>query len=72
MIQETYGDETLSGIGICSDRRPEEILSVVAGDLLVQGGFYARVPLTQVVTLRWRSGALEILPDALLLQRLGR
>lgn len=71
MIQETYGDETLSGVGTCSDRPPREILSTEAGDLLVQGGFYARIPLAQVLALRWRSGALEPLPIALLLQRLG-
>ena len=70
MIQETYGDQTLSGAGTCSDRPPREILSTEAGDLLVQGGFYARIPLAQVVALRWRNGALEPLPMALLLQRL--
>jgi hypothetical protein len=71
MIRETYGDETLSGIGTCSDRPPREILSIEGGDLLVQGGFYARVSLAKVVTLRWRNGALEPLPIALLLKHLG-
>jgi hypothetical protein len=71
MIQETYGDKTLSGIGICADRSPREILSIEAGELWVQGGFYARVPLTRVVVLRWRNGALELLPRAALLEGLG-
>jgi len=70
MIQETYGDRTLSGIAICRDRPAREVLSSDAGDLLVQGGFYARVPLAKVVVLRWRSGALEAVPGPVLVDHL--
>jgi hypothetical protein len=71
MIQETYGDKTLSGIGICRDRPPREILSTVSGDLLVQGGLYARVPWVQVVALRWENGTLERVPNDLVSRRLA-
>jgi hypothetical protein len=71
MIQETYGDRTLSGIGICSDRPARKVLAVEAGELSVQGGSYARVPLAQVVALRWQGDALQLSPRSLLLDRLG-
>ncbi len=71
MIQETYGDPTLSGIGICIDRPPNGILKVQAVDLLVQDGFYARVPLEHVATLRFTGGALEPVPNGVLLERLA-
>jgi len=71
LIQETYRDETLSGLGICSDRPPQGILKVHAGELLVQDGFYARVPLGRVSALRYAGGALTPLPRSGLLERLG-
>ena len=72
MIQETYGDSTLSGIAICSDRPPGGILEVRAGDLLVQDGFYARVPLERIATLRFTGGALQVVPTSSLLERLAQ
>jgi hypothetical protein len=47
-------------------------LKVQAGDLLVQDGFYARVPLDRVTTLRFTGGALEPVPTGGLLERLGQ
>lgn len=70
MIQEIYGDHTLSGIGISGERSPGDILSTGGGELLVHGGFYARVPLERVVALRWRAGGLDTVPLPVLLDRL--
>lgn len=59
MIRETYGAETLSGIGLGADRAPGEVLAIHGRELLVHGGAFATVPLARVIILRWQDGNLE-------------
>ncbi len=62
MIRETYGEETLSGIGLGADRSPGEVLTIRGRELLVHGGAFASVPLPRVIILRWQNGRLEAVP----------
>jgi hypothetical protein len=70
MIQETFGDPTLSGVGVGSERAVGDVLSTEGDRLLVHGGAFGMASLERVVVLRWKAGALESLPTAILVSRI--
>ncbi len=59
MIRETYGEETLSGIGLGADRSPVEVLAIHERELRVHEGAFATIPLQKVIVLRWHDGSLR-------------